>query len=531
MRSDLDAADLNAVVIASHALEGGVVNNDQARSSPRVDRECLAVCSGNRKAGRPTGRGRMPRWLDCAFPVLHPNCRRGAHKRNPRRRCHDPSPQPPACAHGGREPVGPTDRRVWKEAQALVGSGHDVVVVSPRGSVRDTGAYERRDGVEIHRYPQREAGGGPWSYFVEYGWALWHIRRLARRLAAATKVRVVQLCNPPDILFLAVLSLRRRGARIVFDHHDLVPELFEARFGARGGLLYRLAALAESRAFRIADVVLSPNESYQSVAVDRGGKEAADVFVVRMAPDPSGSGPASPIQPQARQTVSDRLRGHDRAAGRRRSRAAGAAVLAERRDDWHAIFAGSGDAADDARVLASRAWSRRPRRVRRLRRGGGLHRVSQLRRRVPRAGAEERAQRRLDDDQGRRVHGPGPPIVAVRPSETRFSAGERGALRDAERRGGLRRVHRAAARRSRVASAHGGGRPSPGDERTVLGALRGIAGSRLRSCPRGSRAGRPARRRGSGAAQPESIALKRSDALSEFRGAMHETVVYDHWAR
>ena len=81
--------------------------------------------------------------------------------------------------------------------------------------------------------------------------------------------------------------LRRRGARIVFDHHDLVPELFEARFGTRGGLLYGLAAWAESRAFRIADVVLSPNESYRTVALDRGGKAAADVFVVRMAPDPS----------------------------------------------------------------------------------------------------------------------------------------------------------------------------------------------------------------------------------------------------
>jgi glycosyltransferase involved in cell wall biosynthesis len=248
----------------------------------------------------------------------------------------------------------PTDRRVWKEAQALVQSGHDVVVVSPRGSARDTGAYEHRDGVEIHRYPQREAGGGPLSYFVEYGWALWHIRRLARRLQRQRRFDVVHVCNAPDILYLAVLSLRRRGARIVFDHHDLVPELFEARFGTRGGLLYRIAVFAERRAFRIADVVLSPNESYRSVALDRGKKAAEDVFVVRMAPDPSRFragepepafkrgkpyllGYAGMIGPQD---------GVDHALRALR-------LLAGRRDDWYAIFAGSGDAADDARLLAS----------------------------------------------------------------------------------------------------------------------------------------------------------------------------------
>ena len=248
----------------------------------------------------------------------------------------------------------PTDRRVWKEAQALVGSGHDVVVISPRGSARDTSEYEHRDGVEIHRYPQREAGGGPLSYLVEYGFALWHIRRLARRLQRQRRFDVVHVCNAPDILYLAVLSLRRCGARIVFDHHDLVPELFEARFGATGGLLYRLAALAESRAFRIADVVLSPNESYRTVALDRGGKGAEDVFVVRMAPDPSRfrAGEPDPALKRGKPYLLGYAGmigpqdGVDHALRALR-------LLADRRDDWYAIFAGSGDAADDARALAT----------------------------------------------------------------------------------------------------------------------------------------------------------------------------------
>src|SRR5215207_6645806 len=51
----------------------------------------------------------------------------------------------------------PTDRRVWKEAQALTRLGHSVTVVCPQGTKRDLDAHEQLDGIEIHRYRPREA--------------------------------------------------------------------------------------------------------------------------------------------------------------------------------------------------------------------------------------------------------------------------------------------------------------------------------------------------------------------------------------
>ena len=161
----------------------------------------------------------------------------------------------------------PADRRVWAEARALVSLGYDVSVVCLRGTGRDLAEHETLEGIPIHRFRHREAGAGPWSYLREYGSALRDMQRLARGIDRARRVNVVHICNPPDVLFLAVRRLRRRGTHIVFDHHDLVPELYEARFGARRGALYRAALRFERQTFRAADVVLSPNESYRRIAI------------------------------------------------------------------------------------------------------------------------------------------------------------------------------------------------------------------------------------------------------------------------
>lgn len=187
----------------------------------------------------------------------------------------------------------PFDRRVWQESRALTEAGYRVSVICPRGTKRDTEPHAEIEGVKIHRYPLRPATGGPLGYVREYGLAMWHTMRLARRVHRAQPVDAVHACNPPDLLLLAALPLKLRGARMVFDHHDLVPELFESRFGGRGPL-YRLSVLLERITFALADVVISTNESYREVAIRRGRKDPDRVHVVRSAPDLSRFTPTAP---------------------------------------------------------------------------------------------------------------------------------------------------------------------------------------------------------------------------------------------
>ena len=178
----------------------------------------------------------------------------------------------------------PFDRRVWQESRALSEAGYDVTVICPRGTARDTDPHSVIEGVHIYRYPLRAATGGPAGYLREYGSALWQSFGLAWKLSRQCRFDIIQACNPPDLLFLVALPFKLQGAMFIFDHHDLVPELFESRFGGRGPLR-TLAVLLERITFALADTVISTNESYREVAIRRGKVRPELVHVVRSAPD------------------------------------------------------------------------------------------------------------------------------------------------------------------------------------------------------------------------------------------------------
>jgi glycosyltransferase involved in cell wall biosynthesis len=179
----------------------------------------------------------------------------------------------------------PFDRRVWQESRALVNAGFRVTVICPTGLNQDQEPEDVIEGVRILRYPLRPAAGGPAGYIREYGVALWRTLSMAIKVRREGRVDAVQACNPPDLLFLIALALRPWGARFVFDHHDLVPELFRSRFPGSRPALYRLTTFVERLTFAAADAVISTNESYRQVAIERGKMPKDKVSVVRSAPD------------------------------------------------------------------------------------------------------------------------------------------------------------------------------------------------------------------------------------------------------
>jgi glycosyltransferase involved in cell wall biosynthesis len=250
----------------------------------------------------------------------------------------------------------PFDRRVWQESTTLRDAGWEVHVICPQGTKRDTEEYVELDGVAIHRYPWLEASGGPAGYVKEYGSAVWHQLRIARRIVRTVgKVDVVHACNPPDLLFVVARMLKRRGAKFVFDQHDLVPELYLSRFDRGEDFLYRAVLRAERATYRAADVVISTNESYREVALTRGGMAPERVFVVRSAPAVERFQQVAP-EPELKKGKPHLLcylgvmgpqDGVDYAL-----RSLAALRDEQGRTDWHAVFVGAGDTFDDMVKLA-----------------------------------------------------------------------------------------------------------------------------------------------------------------------------------
>lgn len=247
----------------------------------------------------------------------------------------------------------PADRRVWSEARVLAGAGWEVTVVGAAASDEEQAANEVLEGIEIHRYPLRPAGSAP-GYLREYGQALWRIRRLVRWLQRERPFDVVHAANPPDFLLLAARAARARGARFVFDQHDLTPELFRARFG-RAGLPHRALLAFERATMRSADLVVVTNESYRRIAIERGGVDPGDVVVVRNDPDLERLYPVEP-DPALRRGRRHLLAYLGRMGpqdGIDHAVRALTALRDLRGDDWHAVFLGEGEVRPGMEALAA----------------------------------------------------------------------------------------------------------------------------------------------------------------------------------
>lgn len=188
--------------------------------------------------------------------------------------------------------VYPQDVRVRSEAQSLVRAGHRVTVIAPRGA-----GQTRRDrvgGVRVRRFTLPKTPATALGYLTEYV-----IANARLYVAGAWQLirgaQVIHMHNPPDTLFGIGFLARALGRDVVFDHHDLGPELFEAKFGKSGksAVALRMMRLFERLSFRSATLVVAPNESHKEIAMRRAGVPAGRITVVRNGPPRATLGEAT----------------------------------------------------------------------------------------------------------------------------------------------------------------------------------------------------------------------------------------------
>ncbi len=176
----------------------------------------------------------------------------------------------------------PFDRRVWQEANTLHDNGYEVSIICPTGKGFEK-KYEVINDIHIYRHNLPLEAEGAVGYLYEYSAALFWEFVLAWKVLLGRGFDVIHACNPPDNIFIIGAFFKLLGKKFLFDHHDINPELYEAKFGRRD-FFYRIMLAWERWTFRFADVSIATNESYKKIAIERGKMPEDKVFVVRSGP-------------------------------------------------------------------------------------------------------------------------------------------------------------------------------------------------------------------------------------------------------
>ena len=174
----------------------------------------------------------------------------------------------------------PQDLRVRREAFALNSAGYQLTVICP--SARGQASREIIDGVRVYRYPPPSEANGLLTYVWEYTYTMAASWALSLVVWFREGFDAIHAHNPPDTFVFIALFYKLFGKHFVYDHHDLSPEMYMARF--RGGgrpMVYRALVWLEKLSCRHADHVIVTNESYKKIALERDRVPEARITIVR----------------------------------------------------------------------------------------------------------------------------------------------------------------------------------------------------------------------------------------------------------
>lgn len=194
----------------------------------------------------------------------------------------------------------PVDARVRREGEALVARGMSVDVICPWTPC--LGGRRSIEGVDIHPVGTLELQHklSPLGYIRRDVVFVVRAAVAAVRLQVRNRYDVVHVNTMPDYLVAAAALPKLLGAKVVLDVHDLVPELYAAKFGVgESSLTIKLMTFVERCCVRFADRALAVHRPHLEALLRHGNRESK-FSIVMNTPDtrffawrkkPSVSGP------------------------------------------------------------------------------------------------------------------------------------------------------------------------------------------------------------------------------------------------
>ena len=177
----------------------------------------------------------------------------------------------------------PMDTRVLKEAKALEKEGLDISIICPNLN-KEKKYHKKINNINVFQYFCPFEGKSFFGILAEYSISIFFILFKSIRIYIKKPFHAVHLANPPDFLIFTFLPFKLLNVKIIFDHHDLSPELFVEKFQKKN-LFYKLLLIFERISYKIADHIIVTNKSIKDICIKRNKVNHNKVSIVRNDPD------------------------------------------------------------------------------------------------------------------------------------------------------------------------------------------------------------------------------------------------------
>jgi glycosyltransferase involved in cell wall biosynthesis len=177
----------------------------------------------------------------------------------------------------------PADPRPRRAAEAMVEAGMSVDLLCLGSD--DEPRRENVGGVNVHRISLKRSRDSKLTYFRKYSYFILRSLWFLTRKAISSRIDVVHVHNMPDVLVFSAVFAKLRGAKVILDLHDPMPEVMMSIYGLKEesfavGVLKR----TEKASIGIANSVITVNEACRKI-FSRRSCPLEKVNVVMNSPD------------------------------------------------------------------------------------------------------------------------------------------------------------------------------------------------------------------------------------------------------
>ena len=163
----------------------------------------------------------------------------------------------------------PADPRPRRAAEALVAAGMTVELLCLRENDTEP-KREEINGVNVWRIPMRRKRQSKLTYIAQYGRFLVSAFCFVGRRALIAPYAVVHVHNMPDVLVFAAIIPKLRGAAVILDLHDPMPELMMSIYELESDhWIVRVLKSLERWSLGFADLAFTPNLAFQHLFESR----------------------------------------------------------------------------------------------------------------------------------------------------------------------------------------------------------------------------------------------------------------------